>query len=124
MSIASSSEPHSATAAQPAAPNMPCLLCYHQQSELDYLADEHQLHALQQHGAYLLPDDVLIDSCGQEFKSGPGALWLATGRCWTLAELIPLVQQHFFAKAQSCVVKIQPPDRKTLYAMVAASLDD
>ncbi len=108
----------------PTVPTFPCLLCYHQQPELDYLADEHQLHALQQHGAYLLPDDVLIDSCGQEFKSGSGALWLATGRCWALAELIPLVQKHFFAKAQSCVVKIQAPDSKTLYAMVAASLDD
>jgi len=94
------------------------------QDELLYIADQasfHQHYQLQQ--AYLTPDDLLIDATGQAFLLHNFPQHSAERADpfiqFELAELTALVQAHFFALAQSCVVKIQAPAISALFSLLA-----
>ncbi|MDF3124147.1 DUF4144 family protein [Rheinheimera sp. 1928-s] len=102
----------------------PAIFKFAGQDELIYLADScsfEQQYQLQQ--PYLTPDDLLIDATGQAYllyqlkpdhSSLPAPL-----RLIGLPELTALVQAHFFALAQSCVVKIQAPSIAVLFGLLA-----
>jgi hypothetical protein len=76
---------------------------------------------------YLTPDDLLIDATGQAYllhqftqhSSSLAAFSLpALARQFELPELTALVQAHFFALAQSCVVKIHAPSITALFDLL------
>lgn len=97
----------------------PLLLSYHGSAELEYIADPAALaHIIYSH---LLPDsDRLIDCHGQIYTLSAAGHWQSTAEYLQLHEIIALIQQHFFACAQSCVVKIQAPDIRSAFALLAA----
>ncbi|WP_233080423.1 DUF4144 domain-containing protein [Rheinheimera soli] len=107
----------------------PAIFKFSGQDELIYLADPssfEQQYQLQQ--AYLTPEDLLIDATGQAYllyqlKPDNTAL-PAQLRLFELPELTALVQAHFFALAQSCVVKIQAPSIAQLFGLVADTDDE
>lgn len=94
------------------------------QDELLYLATKSSFeHQFQLQQAYFTPDDVLIEATGQaylldQFKL-PQSVLPAAIRQYELQELTALVQAHFFALAQSCVVKIQAPSVSALFDLLA-----
>lgn len=104
----------------------PAIFKFSGQDELLYLATRssfEQQFQLQQ--AYFTPDDLLIDATGhaylldqikQQCSGLPAAI-----RQYELQELTALVQAHFFALAQSCVVKIQAPSVSALFELLAQS---
>lgn len=97
----------------------PLILHYHGQPELELIADQASFQVLQQQSQLLLPGaDQLIDSQGCIYRLNSQYQWQATDQHVTLATLTHLLQQHFFACAQSCVVKIQPPDIASAFAML------
>ncbi len=97
----------------------PLILHYQGQAELELIADQTSFQTLQQQSQLLLPGaDQLIDSQGRIYHLNAQYQWQATEQHVTLTTLTHLLQQHFFACAQSCVVKIQPPDLASAFAML------
>lgn len=102
----------------------PAIFKFAGQDELLYLANKCSFeHQFQLQQAYFTPDDLLIDATGQAYlleqlKQQPDVL-PATIRQYELHELTALVQAHFFALAQSCVVKIQAPSVSALFELLA-----
>lgn len=101
----------------------PAIFKFAGQDELIYIASQSSLeqhYQLQQ--AYFTPDDLLIDATGQAYllhqlKQHHSVLPAAI-RQYELPELTALVQAHFFALAQSCVVKIQAPSNTALFELL------
>ena len=95
------------------------------QDELLYISDQTSFdkhYQLQQ--AYLLPDDLLIDSKGMAYSLNQLCLDTPEQQSikeFALQELIALVQAHFFAESQTCVVKIQAPDHQALFNLLRDS---
>lgn len=106
--------------------NYPAIFKLAGQDELIYLADQYsfdQQYQLQK--SYLTADDLLIDATGrgyllERFKHDMSSLPQQL-RQFELSELTALVQAHFFALAQSCVVKIQASSITGLYHLLAES---
>jgi hypothetical protein len=106
----------------------PAIFKFAGQDELIYIASQssfEQHYQLQQ--PYLTPDDLLIDATGQAYllhqftqhSSSLAAFSLpALARQFELPELTALVQAHFFALAQSCVVKIHAPSITALFDLL------
>lgn len=104
--------------------NYPAIFKFAGQDELIYLAAPssfEQQYQLQQ--PYLTPEELLIDATGQAYL-----LYQVNQDSYTLpslfqqfelSELTALVQAHFFALAQSCVVKIQAPSIPALFSLLA-----
>lgn len=98
-------------------PQFPAWLQFSGSAELLYLPDQ---AALLQSCAeeLLLPDDRLIDSTGQSFSLNnpqqPQPIQILP-----LATLISLLQAHFFAEQQSCLIKIQPNTAQQAIALLA-----
>jgi hypothetical protein len=91
--------------------HFPMLLSYHGHDEAELITDLDQLNFILQQPKHLLPEaDRLIDSRGQVFVLTTNYQLQKTPQPLELAAVIRLVQQHFFAQAQSCIVKIQPRD--------------
>ncbi len=101
----------------------PAIFKFSGQDELSYVATQNsfeQQYQLQQ--AYFTPEDLLIDATGQayllhQFIQHSCSL-PALARQFELPELTALVQAHFFALAQSCVVKIQAPSITALFELL------
>ncbi|RVT46151.1 hypothetical protein EMM73_10640 [Rheinheimera sediminis] len=102
----------------------PAIFKFTGQDELIYLAGPscfRQFHALQQ--LYLTPEDLLIDAKGQAYllhqmNQDSSALPLVFKQ-FELSELTAMVQSHFFALAQSCIVKIQAESIEALFSLLA-----
>ncbi len=106
----------------------PAIFKFAGQDELIYIASQssfEQHYQLQQ--PYFTPDDLLIDATGHAYllhqfaqhSSSSAELSLpALARQFELLELTALVQAHFFALAQSCVVKIQAPSITALFELL------
>lgn len=100
--------------------HFPMLLSYHGYDEAELIADAKQLELLLQQPQHLLPDtDRLIDSSGQVFVFTTSGQLHNTSQQLELPAVIRLIQQHFFAQAQSCIVKIQPPDIRSALLLLA-----
>lgn len=102
----------------------PAIFKFAGQDEVIYIATQSsfdQQYQLQQ--PYLTPDDLLIDARGQAYllhQFIPNSDSLpALFKQFELPELTTLVQAHFFALAQSCVVKIQAPSISALLELLA-----
>ena len=103
--------------------NYPAIVKFSGQDELLYIATQTsfaQQYLLQQ--PYFTPEDLLIDATGQayllhQFTQHSSSL-PALARQFDLTELTALVQAHFFALAQSCVVKIQAPSITALFELL------
>ncbi|MBU1620934.1 MAG: DUF4144 domain-containing protein [Gammaproteobacteria bacterium] len=101
----------------------PAIFKFAGQDELIYLAAPGsfgQQYQLQQ--PYLTPEDLLIDATGQAYlldqlNLDSDAL-PSLFQQFELSELTALVQAHFFALAQSCVVKIQAPSIPALFSLL------
>lgn len=112
----------------------PAIFKFAGQDELLYIATQssfEQHYQLQQ--SYLTPDDLLIDATGQayllqQFKRHNNTLAASSlpvsARQFEQAELTALVQAHFFALAQSCVVKIQATSITALFNLLAEVEDN
>lgn len=101
-------------------PEFPLLLSYQGQQEAELIMDKQILEQLLQQPLHLLPDgDRLIDSLGRVYRLDANHQLYATTEQLDLAEVISLIQQHFFALAQSCVVKIQTPDIRSALLLLA-----
>lgn len=102
--------------------HFPAIVRLSGQDELLYISDHTSLqHHYQVQQAYLLPDDLLIDSCGAAYPlvvGIEGKDWPNAVKIFELPELTSLVQAHFFAAAQSCVVKIHAPDIQALFHLL------
>lgn len=100
----------------------PVILKLSGQDELLYAADKHSLaQHYQLQSAYLLPDDIVIDSTGNAYPLQSlyaNNLPQQASQQFSLAELTQLVQAHFFSLAQSCVVKIQAPSIPGLFQLL------
>ena len=108
--------------------NYPAIFKFAGQDELIYIATQNsfeQQYQLQQ--PYFTPDDLLIDASGQAYlltqlkqhgNALPALSLPETTRQFELPELTALVQAHFFALAQSCVVKIQAPSITALFDLL------
>lgn len=108
--------------------NYPAIFKFAGQDELIYIASQssfEQHYQLQQ--PYLTPDDLLIDATGQayllqQFKRHnstlPASSLPVSAMQFEQPELTALVQAHFFALAQSCVVKIQAPSITALFELL------
>lgn len=109
--------------------NYPAIFKLAGQDELIYVAtqsDFAEQYQLQQ--AYLTPEDLLIDATGQayllqQFQHQHNHL-PAPFRQFTLPELTALVQAHFFALAQTCVIKIQATSVPALLKLLAGKQQD
>jgi hypothetical protein len=102
----------------------PAIFKFTSQDELIYLADSSsfgQQYQLQQ--PYLTPEDLLIDATGQAYLldqvNQDSYALPSLFQQFELSELTTLVQAHFFALAQSCVVKIQAPSIPALFGLLA-----
>ena len=103
-------------------PQFPLLLSYQGQSEAELIMDKRMLEQLLQQPLHLLPDaDRLIDSLGQVYRLDVDYQLYASTEQLDLSEVISLIQRHFFALAQSCVVKIQAPDIRSALLLLAES---
>lgn len=101
-------------------PAFPLLLNYQGQHEAELIRDELMLTQLLQQPQHLLPDaDRLIDSLGQVYLVNPAYQLYASTEQLDLAEVISLIQQHFFALAQNCVVKIQATDIRSALLLLS-----
>lgn len=98
-------------------PQFPAWLQFAGHAELLYLADQAALLRSCDE-ELLLPDDRLIDSTGQSF-SLENPQQPTPNHQLPLATLITLVQAHYFADQQSCLVKIQPATASQAIAMLA-----
>ncbi|MBU2427485.1 MAG: DUF4144 domain-containing protein, partial [Gammaproteobacteria bacterium] len=88
--------------------------------EAELITDLDQLNFILQQPKHLLPEaDRLIDSRGQVFVLTTNYQLQKTPQPLELAAVIRLVQQHFFAQAQSCIVKIQPRDIRSALLLLA-----
>lgn len=104
----------------------PAIFKFAGQDELLYVCDQsnfYQQYQLQH--PYLTADDLLIDAAGQSYllhllKHDLSSLPLVF-RQFELPELTALVQAHFFALVQSCVVKIQAPSIAALFGLLQDS---
>jgi protein structure with unknown function len=106
----------------------PAIFKFAGQDELSYIATQNsfeQQYQLQQ--PYFTPDDLLIDATGQAYllhqfiqhsTALPALSLPELARQFELPELTALVQAHFFALAQSCVVKIQAPSITALFELL------
>ncbi|MBU0911380.1 MAG: DUF4144 domain-containing protein [Gammaproteobacteria bacterium] len=102
----------------------PAIFNFAGQDELIYIATQssfEQHYQLQQ--PYFTPDDLLIDATGQayllhQFTQHSSSMPALSLRQFELLELTALVQAHFFALAQSCVVKIQAPSITALFDLL------
>ncbi len=87
-------------------PQFPAWLQFAGHAELLYLADQAALLRSCEE-ELLLPDDRLIDSNGHSFSlenpQQPQPL-----QPLSMQTLITLLQQHYFAEQQTCLLKIQP----------------
>jgi len=100
--------------------HFPILLSYEGDDEAELITNPQQLDLLLQQPQHLLPDtDRLIDSQGQVFVFKPSGQLHKTSQQLELPAVIRLIQQHFFAQAQSCIVKIQPPDIRSALLLLA-----
>ncbi|CAI3794284.1 DUF4144 domain-containing protein [Rheinheimera sp. MM224] len=112
----------------------PAIFKFAGQDELIYIASQssfEQHYQLQQ--PYFTPDDLLIDATGQAYLlhqltqhssclaalSLPALSLPVSAKQFEQPELTALVQAHFFALAQSCVVKIQAPSITALFELLA-----
>jgi hypothetical protein len=103
-------------------PAFPLLLSYQGQSEAELIMDKQMLEQLLQQPLHLLPDaDRFIDSLGQVYKLDVDYKLYPSAEQLDLTGVISLIQQHFFALAQSCVVKIQAPDIRSALLLLAES---
>lgn len=103
-------------------PEFPMLLSYQGQQEAELIVDKQMLEQLLQQPLHLLPDgDRLIDSLGRVYLLDSAHMLYASDKQLDLAEIISLIQQHFFALAQSCVVKIQAPDIRSALLLLSES---
>jgi hypothetical protein len=101
----------------------PAIFKFAGQDELIYIATQssfEQHYQLQQ--PYFTPEDLLIDATGQayllhQFTQHSSPL-PALAKRFEQPELTALVQAHFFALAQSCVVKIQAPSITALFELL------
>jgi len=108
--------------------NYPAIFKFEGQDELIYIASRssfEQHYQLQQ--PYFTPEDLLIDATGQAYllyqftqhsSSLPAFSLPVLARRFEQSELTALVQAHFFALAQSCVVKIQAPSITALFELL------
>lgn len=103
--------------------NYPAIFKFAGQDELIYIASQssfEQHYQLQQ--PYFTPDDLLIDATGRAYLLHQlrqhNNFLPAQFRQFELPELTALVQAHFFALAQSCVVKIQAPSIAALFDLL------
>ncbi len=102
----------------------PAIFKFTGQDELLYLATKSSFeHQFQLQQAYFTPEDLLIDATGQVYLlqrlNQHNSSLAASVRQFELPELTALVQAHFFALAQSCVVKIQAPSVSALFDLLA-----
>lgn len=103
-------------------PEFPLLLSYQGQQEAELIIDKQMLDQLLHQPLHLLPDgDRLIDSLGRVYLLDAAHKLYASDERLDLAEVISLIQQHFFALAQSCVVKIQAPDIRSALLLLSES---
>ncbi|MCT6698708.1 DUF4144 domain-containing protein [Rheinheimera sp. 4Y26] len=101
-------------------PEFPLLLSYQGQQEAELIINPQMLEQLLQQGHHLLPHaDRLIDCLGQVYRLDAAHQLYASAERLELPEVISLIQQHFFALAQSCVVKIQAPDIRSALLLLA-----
>ncbi len=100
--------------------HFPMLLSYHGNDEAELITDPWQLDLLLQQPQHLLPDtDRFIDSQGQVFVFKANGQLHKTSQQLELTAVIRLIQLHFFAQAQSCIVKIQPADIRSALLLLA-----
>lgn len=101
----------------------PAIFKFAGQDELLYIATRSSFeHHFQLQQAYFTPDDLLIDATGQAYlldQIQQQSVLPVAIRQYELQELTALVQAHFFALAQSCVVKIQAPSVSVLFDLLA-----
>ncbi|WP_333797897.1 DUF4144 family protein [Rheinheimera sp.] len=103
-------------------PEFPLLLSYQGQQEAELIKDKQMLEQLLQQPLHLLPDtDRLIDSVGRVYRLNAKHQLYLSDEQLDLSEVISLIQQHFFALAQSCVVKIQTTDIRSALLLLAGS---
>lgn len=103
-------------------PEFPMLLSYQGQQEAELIIDKQMLDQLLQQPQHLLPDaDRLIDSKGRVYRLDKNHQLYISSEQLDLAGVISLIQQHFFALAQSCVVKIQAPDIRSALLLLSES---
>lgn len=101
-------------------PQFPAWLQFAGHAELLYLADQAALLRSCKE-ELLLPDDRLIDSTGHSFSlENPQQPTLS--HQLPLATLITLLQAHYFAEQQSCLVKIQPATVSQAIALLAPTV--
>ncbi len=101
-------------------PEFPMLLSYQGQQEAELIIDKQMLDQLLQQQLHLLPDaDRLIDSLGRVYRLDAKHQLYVSDEQLDLAGVISLIQQHFFALAQSCVVKIQAPDIRSALLLLS-----
>jgi hypothetical protein len=112
----------------------PAIFKFAGQDELLYIATQSRFerhYQLQQ--PYLTPDDLLIDATGQAYllqqlkrhnSTLPASSLPVSARQFEQPELTALVQAHFFALAQSCVVKIQAASITALFNLLAEVEDN
>jgi len=97
----------------------PLLLSYQGQPELELITNPAAFAQLELDNPFLLPDaDRLIDLQGQVYQCNSAKQWYLCPPQLDLAAVTELLQQHFFACAQSCVLKIQPPDIASAFSML------
>ena len=101
----------------------PAIFKFAGQDELIYIATKSKFEQhYQLQPPYLTPDDLLIDAAGEAYllhQFIPDSDSLpALFKQFELPELTALVQAHFFALAQSCVVKIQAPSISALLELL------
>lgn len=97
----------------------PLVLSYQGQQELELITNPAAFAQLQLDNPFLLPDaDRLIDVQGRVYQLNTAKQWYLSTQVLDLAAVTELLQQHFFACAQSCVLKIQPPDIASAFGML------
>gem|GEM_PF-6000739 len=101
-------------------PQFPAWLQFAGHAELLYLADQAALLCCCEE-ELLLPDDRLIDSTGHSF-SLENPQQPTPSYQLPLATLITLLQAHYFAEQQSCLVKIQPATASQAIALLAPTV--
>jgi hypothetical protein len=101
-------------------PEFPLLLSYQGHPEAELFTDSIKLRLLLQQPQHLLPHtDRLIDAQGRVYLLDEHFQLYHSQKQLELPEVISLVQQHFFALAQSCVVKIQAPDIRSALLLLS-----
>ncbi len=97
----------------------PLVLSYQGQQELELISNPAAFARLQLDNPFLLPDaDRLIDVEGRVYQLDTAKQWYLSAQILDLTAVTELLQQHFFACAQSCVLKIQPPDIASAFDML------